>query len=83
MGSNHKLSVAFIDTEQLKKNITTTVKIVLSDCMWAKKKWSLNGRGLKSMIRLLLGHDQVVFKDRWSLTGGHKDRFHCTYVYWI
>ena len=31
------------------------------------------------MLRLLLGHDQVVFKGRWSLNaGGHKDRFHCT-----
>ena len=33
------------------------------------------------MLRLLLGHDQVVFKDRWSLnTGGHKDRFHYTTI---
>ena len=30
------------------------------------------------MLRLLLEHDQVVLKDRWSLnTGGHKDRLHC------
>ena len=30
------------------------------------------------MVWLLLGHDKVVFKDRWSLnTGGHMDRFHC------
>ena len=56
-----------------------TVKLVLSDYVWASKKWSLYRGGLSIVMEiLLLGHDQVVFKDRWSLNiGGFKDKFHC------
>ena len=57
-----------------------TVKLVLSDHVWALKKWSLNTGG--QIIRgpvlygCLLGLLVVVAQDRWSLnTNGHKTGF--------
>ena len=33
------------------------------------------------MVKPQLGHDQVVLEYRWSLnTGGHKSRFHSTWL---
>ena len=45
-----------------------------------KEKWSLNGGGLFrevkiSMVQALLGHNQVVSKERWSLN--KVISFHC------
>ena len=62
---------------------TTTVKPVLSDNVWALKKWSLNTGGLllkgACIVWLSFGTSgsgrsrQVVTEYKWS-----QDRFHCT-----
>ena len=57
-----------------------TVKPVLSDHVWALKKWSLNTGGLlikgSVLYGCLLGRLVVVAQDRWSLnTSGHKTGF--------
>ena len=54
----------------------STVKLVLSDRMWALIKWPLNTGGLCIEVNInskgaFLGPKGVVFKERWSLdTGG-------------
>ena len=56
------------------------MKPVLSDHVWALKKWSLNTGGLlikgPVLSGCLLGLLVVVAQDRWSLnTSGHKTGF--------
>ena len=53
--------------------LLNTVKLVLSDRVWALKKWPLNTDGLcievKSIAKELLGPKRVVFKESLD-TGG-------------
>ena len=74
-----KVGVSVLTTLRLKSS-TGTVKPVLSDHAWAKKKWYLNRGGL--LIEALQSHNWDTTKwslnRGWSLnTGGHKSRFHC------
>ena len=64
-----------ISSKETMLYVIVTVKLVLSDRMWALKKWPLNTGGLCIEVKInskgAFGTQPVVFKERWSLdTGG-------------